>query len=96
MSVTIEISELDADLWDAFQRGGPWIAHSEYMQLKADNAKLRELATYALRHIIEAECEELDRETLRGKPCEDCVDYGSSDCPKCMPRMFDVSGIEVD
>lgn len=43
MSVTIEISELDADLWDAFQRGGPWIAHSEYMQLKAKNDRLREL-----------------------------------------------------
>lgn len=65
-------------------------------KLESENAKLRELATFALKHIIEFECEELDRETLRGKPCEDCADFGSSDCPKCMPRMFDVSGIEVD
>lgn len=64
--------------------------------LEAEHAKLLELATYALKHIIEFECEVPDREMLRGKPCEDCADYGSSDCPKCMPRMFDVSGIEVD
>lgn len=64
--------------------------------IEAENAKLRELATYALKHIIEFECEEPNRERLRGKPCEDCADYGSSDCPKCMPRMFGVSGIEVD
>ena len=41
MSVTVELSELDADLWDAFMRGGPWVAHSEYMKLKAENDKLR-------------------------------------------------------
>lgn len=41
MSVTVELSELDADLWDAFMRGGPWIAHSKYMQLKAENDKLQ-------------------------------------------------------
>ena len=62
----------------------------------AENAKLRELATYALRHIVEVWCEGEGRDLYRGKPCEDCVDYGSSDCPKCMPRVFDVSGIEVD
>lgn len=61
-----------------------------------ENAKLRELATYALRHIVEVWCEGEGRDLYRGKPCEDCVDYGSSDCPKCMPRVFDVSGIEVD
>ena len=43
MSVTVELNELDADLWDAFKRGGAWVAHSEYMKLKAENAKLREL-----------------------------------------------------
>jgi len=63
---------------------------------ESENVKLRELATYALKHIIEAECEAPDRERFRGKPCEDCTEYGSSDCPKCMPGMFDVSGIEVD
>jgi hypothetical protein len=65
---------------------------------KAENTNLRELATYALKHIIEAECEDPDRDRKRfwGKPCEDCSDCGSSDCPKCMPRMFGVSGIEVD
>ena len=41
--ITVELSELDADLWEAFKRGGAWVAHSEYMKLKADNAKLREL-----------------------------------------------------
>lgn len=66
--------------------------------IEAENANLRELATYALKHIIEAECEDPDRDRKRfwGKPCEDCSDCGSSDCPKCMPRMFGVSGIEVD
>lgn len=66
-------------------------ARREYMRLSDENAKLRELATYALRHIIEFECEEPDLKMFRGKPCEDCADCGSSDCPKCMPRMFDVS-----
>lgn len=65
-------------------------------RINGENANLRELATYALKHIIEFECEEPDLKMFRGKPCEDCADAGSSDCPKCMPRMFDVSGIEVD
>lgn len=60
-----------------------------------ENAKLRELATYALRHIVEVWCDGEGRDLYRGKPCEDCADAFSSDCPKCMPRMFDVSGIEV-
>lgn len=68
---------------------------NERDQLKADNANLRELVTYALKHIIEFECEEPDLKRFRGKPCEDCADRGSSDCPKCMPVMFDISGIEV-
>jgi len=68
----------------------------EVRELKAENAKLRELATYALRYIVEVWCEGEGRDLYRGKPCEDCVDAGSSDCPKCMPRMFDVSGIEVE
>lgn len=63
--------------------------------IENENTNLRELATYALKHIIEFECEEPDLKMFRGKPCEDCADYGSSDCPKCMPRMFGVSGIEV-
>ena len=67
-----------------------------YAEAKAENEKLRELATYALRYIVEVWCEGEGRDLYRGKPCEDCVDYGSSDCPKCMPRTFDVSGIEVD
>lgn len=44
MSVTVELSELDADLWDVFRRGGEWVAASEYCKLMAQNAKLRELA----------------------------------------------------
>lgn len=71
-------------------------AYKRAVELEEQNAKLRELATYALKYIIEVECEAPDRERFRGKPCEDCVEYGSSDCPKCMPRMFGVSGIEVD
>ena len=45
MSVTVELSELDADLWDVFRRGGEWVAASEYRKLMAQNAKLRELCT---------------------------------------------------
>ena len=43
MSVTVELSEQDAFLWDAFRRGGEWVAASEYRKLMAQNAKLREL-----------------------------------------------------
>lgn len=46
MSVTVELSELDAVLWDAFKRGGEWVNASEYRKLKAENAKLRELVDY--------------------------------------------------
>ena len=42
MSVTVELSELDAFLWDAFKRGGEWVAASEYRKLMAENSKLRE------------------------------------------------------
>ena len=38
-----KLSKSDADMWDVFRRGGPWVAHSEYMRVKAENAKLREL-----------------------------------------------------
>lgn len=92
------IANREADLEDARESVKRLMTQRDERLARAetDNAKLRELVTYALKHIIEFECEEPDREKLRGKPCEDCADYGSSDCPKCMPRMFDVSGIEVD
>lgn len=47
MSVTVELSELDAFLWDAFRRGGEWVAASEYRKLMAENAELRESLEYA-------------------------------------------------
>ena len=40
--MTVELSEQDADLWDAFRRGGEWVNASEYRKLMAQNAKLRE------------------------------------------------------
>lgn len=46
MSVTVELGELDADLWDAFKCGGEWVAASEYRKLMAQNAKLREEVNY--------------------------------------------------
>lgn len=64
-------------------------------RISSENAKLRELATDALKHIIEVECEAPNRERFRGKPCEDCVEYGSSDCPKIMARMYGELGVEV-
>lgn len=56
--------------------------------IEAENAKLRNLATHALRHIIEFECE--------GKSCKRCTKKSSTNCPRIMPWMFDVLGIEVD
>lgn len=38
-----EATEFDYELFERFMSGGPWVAHSEYMKLKNDNAKLREL-----------------------------------------------------
>ena len=69
---------------------------SENYQLKAENAKLRELVTHALRHIIVAECEASNRKPYHGKPCKDCTEYGSSSCPKVMAKMFGDLGVEVD
>lgn len=59
MSVTVELSELDAFLWDAFRRGGEWVAASEYRKLMAQNAKLRESLEYA-----NNECEKESMEYL--------------------------------
>ena len=70
-------------------------AEREVKQLKAENAKLRRLATHALRHIIEFECEADNREQFQGKPCEWCVYHGSSDCPKIIAVMYGELGIEV-
>ena len=70
MSVTVELSELDADLWEAFKRGGAWVAHSEYMKLKADNAKLRELVA----ELYEDQCDECDRWKYRDRMRELGVD----------------------
>lgn len=38
-----DATEFDHELFERFMSGGPWVAHSEYMKLKDDNAKLREL-----------------------------------------------------
>lgn len=35
-----DATEFDHELFERFMSGGPWVAHSEYMKLKADNAKL--------------------------------------------------------
>lgn len=67
----------------------------EIERLRDENAKLRELATHALRHIIEFECEADNREQFQGKPCEWCVYHGSSDCPKIIAVMYGELGIEV-
>ena len=68
--MTVELSELDADLWEAFKRGGAWVAHSEYMKLKADNAKLRELVA----ELYEDQCDECDRWKYRDRMRELGVD----------------------
>lgn len=38
-----DATEFDCELFERFMSGGPWVAHSEYMKLKDDNVKLREL-----------------------------------------------------
>lgn len=38
-----DATEFDYELFERFISGGPWVAHSEYMKLKSENAKLREL-----------------------------------------------------
>lgn len=49
--ITVELNELDADLWEAFRRGGAWVAHSEYMRVVAENTKLRELVVRMYKYI---------------------------------------------
>ena len=41
-----DATEFDHELFERFMSGGPWVAHSEYMKLKAENARLRELVDY--------------------------------------------------
>ena len=60
-----KMSEFDADMWESFRRGGPWVAHSEYMRVVAENAKLRELV-----HIL-CHCMNLHAK------CDDCRLNGS-------------------
>ena len=68
-----KLSELDADLWEAFRLGGPWVAHSEYMRVKAENAKLRELAAKMARALgINSEWCDRDCEREFGCYCEPC------------------------
>lgn len=38
-----DATEFDYELFGRFMSGGPWVAHSEYMKLQAENARLREL-----------------------------------------------------
>lgn len=37
-----DATEFDYELFERFMSGGPWVAHSEYMKLRAENVKLRE------------------------------------------------------
>lgn len=69
---------------------------AEIARLKAENAKLRELATYALRYIERERCDDPKHELWHGKPCESCAEAGSSDCPKIMAKMFGELGIEAE
>ena len=85
-----KLSELDADLWEAFRLGGPWVAHSEYMRVKAENAKLRELVR------ILAYCMSEDRD------CDRCALNGAdmptpriSACDS-LPDLMRELGVEVD
>lgn len=36
-----DVTEFDYELFERFISGGPWVAHSKYMELKADNDRLR-------------------------------------------------------
>lgn len=48
-----DATEFDYELFERFMSGGPWVAHSEYMKLKADNAELRECLQDLAEHIRE-------------------------------------------
>ena len=87
--ITVELSELDADLWEAFKRGGAWVAHSEYMKVKAENVKLRELVRDYERCTMHANCSRCEYD---GKL--------STHCPlsPCFPDTDELRelGVEVD
>ena len=38
-----DATEFNYELFERFMSGGPWVAHSEYMKLRVENHKLREL-----------------------------------------------------
>ena len=58
MSVSVELSELDAALWDAFRRGGEWVTANEYRKLMAENAKLREMVRISIEYCNSGTCDE--------------------------------------
>lgn len=70
MSVTVELSLLDADLWDAFKRGGEWVPASEYRKLMAQNTKLREENAKLVKVLHEVESEAVDAYFCLQHDCE--------------------------
>lgn len=47
-NVPEEATEFDLELFERFMSGGPWVAHSEYMKLMTENARMRELIAQAI------------------------------------------------
>lgn len=70
-------------------------ANTENVQLRNENKNLRALATHALRCLIDM-CDIGANDLCIGKPCEQCTNYGSSDCPRLMTEVYGVTGIKVD
>lgn len=97
MSVTVELSELDADLWDAFKHGGEWVAASEYRKLKEQNAELRTLVTDLIRCVEETSiCDNFYYKTDCDGCGIDCYVNGESCSLGKMKKRARTLGIEVE
>ncbi len=70
-------------------------AITENVQLRNENKNLRALTTHALRCLLDI-CDIGANDLCIGKPCEQCINHGSSDCPKLMAEVYGVTEIEVD
>ena len=95
-----DATEFDYELFERFMSGGPWVAHSEYMKLKDDNAKLREQSERLFDKTLELAtensklrelCKLCERETENAKLRElvrDLYEMAYPECPSAFEAAF--------
>ena len=99
--------QFEADMWDMFRSGGPWIVHSEYMKLKAEYDELKATLGVGTCHPVISD--NLTESEGTGDAWADCSECGHllfvltdptseppNYCPNCGAKVVEPTTNDVD